>query len=295
MYPHTAVLRLTHQSSNSSQLTLDLNLRSWFIVSGMKMGYKVKELAELAGISERTLRYYDSIGLLKPERDRANGYRVYRQAQVDQLQQILFYREMGFALAQIKAILLAPDYSPEAALREHLTALRKKETDIRALIRNVEKSIRALEGETSMTDQEKFEGFKARILRENEAKYGVEVRARFGEKAAEESNRKVAGMSQEQWARQEQLAMKVLQLLREGMATGDPAGDIAQAAANAHRRWLSLFWGEGTYTRASHLALAEGYLTDARFTAYYDEQAGAGATQFLRDAVALYAQGAKEP
>ena len=123
----------------------------------------------------------------------------------------------------------------------------------------------------------------------------MEVRARFGEKAAEESNQKVAGMSQEQWARQEQLAIEVLQLLREGMATGDPAGDIAQAAANAHRRWLSLFWGEGAYTKASHLALAEGYLTDARFTAYYDDKAGSGSTQFLRDAVALYAQGAKEP
>lgn len=258
------------------------------------MGYRVKELAELAGVSERTLRYYDAIGLLKPDRDRVNGYRIYRQAQVDQLQQILFYREMGFALAQIKAILLAPDYSPEAALREHLTALRKKETEIRTLIRNVEKSIRAMEGETSMTDQEKFEGFKTRILRENDAKYGAEVRARFGEKAAEESNRKLAGMSQDQWAHQEQLALEVLQLLRESIANGNPASKPAQAAADAHRRWLVLFWGEGAYTKASHLALAEGYLTDARFIAYYDDQAGAGATQFLRDAIEVYARGEPE-
>lgn len=66
------------------------------------MGYTVQELARLAGISPRTIRYYDEIGLLKPARFSTSGYRLYGQAEVDRLQQILFYRELGVELKAIK-------------------------------------------------------------------------------------------------------------------------------------------------------------------------------------------------
>ena len=252
------------------------------------MTYRIKELAQLAGVSTRTLRYYDAIGLLKPERQRANGYRLYGEAQVNALQEILFYRELGFELEQIRQLMTAPAYSREASLRAHLAALREKQANIQALVQTVEKTIRAIEGEMTMSDEEKFEGFKKRLIHENDEKFGAEVTEKFGRAAVEESNRRLAGMTASQWAQQERLSEAIFKLLAEGMASGDPAGESAQAAADAHRQWLGLFWGEGAYSKESHLALAEGYVSDSRFTAFYDERLGDGAARFLRDAIAVY-------
>ena len=84
--------------------------------------YTVKELARLTGLTPRTLRYYDSIGLLCPGRGRENDYRLYGSEEVDRLQQILLYRDMGVPLEEIKALLSAPDFDRERALREHLEA-----------------------------------------------------------------------------------------------------------------------------------------------------------------------------
>ena len=90
------------------------------------MEYTVQALAQLAGVTPRTLRWYDQQGLLKPARITAAGYRIYGPEQVDRLQSILFYRELGLELAAIRALLDAPDYDRQTMLRQHLQQLRQK-------------------------------------------------------------------------------------------------------------------------------------------------------------------------
>src|SRR3954451_1504741 len=105
------------------------------------MEYTVQKLASLAGVSTRTLRYYDEIGILKPARINSSGYRIYGPAEVDRLQQILFYRELGVSLDHIKKIITAPSFNGPIALKEHHEQLLDKRKQLDLLIANVEKTI----------------------------------------------------------------------------------------------------------------------------------------------------------
>ena len=249
------------------------------------MEYTVHELAELDGITARTIRYYDEIGLLKPARKNSSGYRINRGAEVDRLQQIMFYRELGVGLSDIKNIMNSPLFNRIEALKEHRARLIEERKRLEMLIANVEKTIDMLEGRIIMTDKEKFEGFKKKLVEENEAKYGREVRERWGDEALEASNQKVLNMSQEDYENVTKLAEDVNKTLSEAMETGDPASEIAQRCADLHRQWLTYFWKE--YNKEAHAGLAQMYVDDERFKAYYDK-VKPGAAEFLRDAIHIY-------
>jgi len=254
------------------------------------MHYKVNELARLSGLSTRTLRYYDQIGLLTPEKTESNGYRIYGQAEVDKLQQILFYRELGLALDEIKTIVDNPGFNPQKSLEAHLSALKSKRERIDALIENVKNTITAQKEGRTMSDKEKFEGFKHQLISENTQKYGKEVSQKYGKDVVEASNQRLAGMTQAQWEKQESLSTQIFESLKVAMAKHDPACEEAQQAARLHAEWLRMFWKEGAYSKQAHLALAEMYISDPRFTAFYDEKLGEGTAQLLRDAIAIYTQ-----
>ena len=102
------------------------------------MEYSIQELSRLSGVTTRTLRWYDQIGLLKPSRVAESGYRYYGPAEVDRLQQILFFRELEFPLAEIKAILASPAYDRTAALTAQRALLRAKRDRLDGLLRLVE-------------------------------------------------------------------------------------------------------------------------------------------------------------
>ena len=123
------------------------------------MGYTVKQVAALSGVSIRTLRFYDEIGLLKPARYRQNGYRIYQEEHLLTLQQILFYRELGFALKQIQEILARADFEKLAALQSHRKVLDQNLARTRALIETIDKTIQHLKGTEKMEDREMFIGF----------------------------------------------------------------------------------------------------------------------------------------
>ena len=161
------------------------------------MTYTIKKLATLAGISTRTLRYYDEIGLLTPSRMEESEYRIYGEAEVDRLQQILFYREMDLELSAIREILDAESFEQMVALKSHLAELQKKRHRLDLLIDNVTKTIKKEEGVEQMSDQEKFKGFKEAIIRENEANYGEEIRSKYGEEMVAVSNAKMMNLSEE--------------------------------------------------------------------------------------------------
>jgi DNA-binding transcriptional MerR regulator len=249
------------------------------------MEYTVQKLSKLAGISPRTVRYYDEIGLLKPARINSSGYRIYGQKEVDMLQQILFYRELGMELESIKVIITSPSFDRAGALKEHHARLLERRSQLEKLIANVEKSIAETEGRIKMNDREKFEGFKQKMIEENEEKYGKEIREKYGEEAVEQSNRKFGSMTKEQYDEFTALGTRLMDSLKEAYASGDPAGELAQKAAELHRQWLSFTWP--SYSKQAHASLAQMYVDDERFKAYYDKEQP-GLAEFLRDAIYVY-------
>ncbi|HEX7712445.1 MAG TPA: MerR family transcriptional regulator [Bacillota bacterium] len=249
------------------------------------MEYTVHKLSKLAGVSTRTLRYYDEIGLLAPAKINTSGYRLYGRDEVDRLQQILFYRELGVGLEKIKQIITAPSFDRNNALREHREQLLEKRRQLDLLIATIDKTIATTEGRITMSDQEKFEGFKQNLIDENERKYGTEIRTKYGNEVVDKSNAKVKGMSQADYEEVTKLAQEILDTLKAAMKTGDPAGPLAQKAADLHRRWLSFYW-DG-YTKEAHAGVAQMYVDDERFKAYYDRNQP-GMAEFLRDAVLVY-------
>jgi DNA-binding transcriptional MerR regulator len=249
------------------------------------MEYTILKLAGMAGISTRTLRYYDEIGILKPARMNSSGYRIYGQKEVDRLQQIMLYREMGVNLSSIHEILSSDSYDDTAALAEHLTKLLAQRQQLDLLITNVEKTIQYRKGKIKMSDKEKFNGFKQKMIDENEKKYGKEIREKYGDEQVEQSNKKLLNMTEEQYNSFQKLEQEVLDTLEAAFVIGDPAGELAQKAADLHRQWLSYTWG--SYSKEAHAGVAQMYVDDERFTKYYDKKQP-GMAAFLRDAVRIY-------
>jgi DNA-binding transcriptional MerR regulator len=252
---------------------------------GDEVEYTVQKLAKLAGVSTRTLRYYDEIGILKPARINSSGYRIYGQNEVDRLQQILFYRELGVNLTDIKQIMTNPAFDESKALKEHREQLLDKRKQIDLLIANVDKTIAQKEGRGIMSDQEKFEGFKKKALEENEKKYGNEIREKYGDETVKQSNEKFMNMSKEDHEAVTRLSEELMETLSDAMKTGDPAGELGQKAAELHKQWIMYFWPQ--YSKEAHAGLAQMYVDDERFTAYYDKQQP-GTAEFLRDAIFVY-------
>lgn len=249
------------------------------------MEYSIKSLAKLAGISTRTLRYYDEINLLKPLRINSSGYRIYGDKEVDMLQQILFYKALELPLEKIKEIIASEDFDTKKALYMHKENILKKQEELRKLLINVEKTICSLEGGITMSAEEKFEGFKKSIIEENEKKYGTEIREKYGDYKVEESYKKLGNLTKEQWDEAQILASEINEKLKEAIKVGEPKSEEARDIVEMHKRWLSFF---GNYPVQAHLGLGQMYVDDERFTAYYDNAAGEGAAVFLRDSIAAY-------
>ena len=140
---------------------------------------------------------------------------------------------------------------------------------------------------TKMEDGEKFEGFKTKLVEENEKQYGKEIREAYGDDAVEASNAKLMGMTEAQYQSVQDTETAMKEALLAGMEASDPAGADAQRAAELHRQWLCAFWKDGTYSKDAHRGITEMYVADDRFKKYY-EAIAPGAAEFLRDAVAVY-------
>ncbi len=247
------------------------------------MEYSINELSKLAGVSARTLRYYDEIGLLLPLRTNEAGYRFYGEKEVELLQQILFYRERGLALEQIKNIMYQRDFDVLSALYGHLEELENQKKRLDGLISIVKKTILVKKGEDNMSDHERFEILKERMIQENEAQYGQEVREKYGDASMEEAAQKMKNMSEEDFRCFQKLENEILLRLTEavvGKAT--PEGTEGKAIAQLHKEWLGMTWK--TYSKEAHKGLAAMYVMDERFTAYYDKNIQ-GCAAFLRKAI----------
>lgn len=247
------------------------------------MEYVISKFAQLAGISTRTLRHYDQIGLLKPLRVTDNGYRVYGPEQVDRLQQILLYRELDMELGQIKRALDDAEFSIDGALEQHRRMLHDKRDRLERIIQSIDKTINARKEERNMSDREKFEGFKMKLIDENEQTYGAEIRGKYGDKEIEESNCRLLNMTEGQYVQMKNIGEELQRLIESAVQNGDaPEAEKGSKAAELHRNWLCYTWTK--YSAQAHKNLAQMYIDDERFTKHYDKDVK-GCAKFLRDAI----------
>lgn len=183
-------------------------------------------------------------------------------------------------------ILKDPDFNSLQALEDHKAELLKRLTQTNLLIDTVNKTIKQLKGEKEMTDNEKFEGFKKQLIDENEHKYGKEVAEKYGEQTKNESNAKLMKLTPEEYDQMTKLAADMNTLLEKAVQEGaDPTGKEGLAIAQMHKNWLGFTWPN--YSKEAHCGVAQMYVGDERFTAYYDK-AVTGCAVFLRDAVIAY-------
>ena len=251
------------------------------------MNYTVKQLSALTGLTPRTLRWYDTIGLLRPRRNGENDYRIYGPAEVERLTQILLYREMGLSLEEIGRLLDDPAYDRTAALRQQLDRLLAQRQQVDRLISVVTGALAEEKGENNMSDQQKFEALRDRVLQENEENYGREAREKYGDRAVDDAGARLRTKDQAAWARMEADAAGYQAALVRAMAEGDPAGESAREACRLHGQWLLHTWRPEMLTPEAHVALVEMYDQDPRFRAYY-EQVAPGCAAFFGRAIRAY-------
>ena len=252
------------------------------------MEYGIREVTELAGVSARTLRYYDEIGLLKPARVSEAGYRFYGERELELLQQILFYRERGFDLKQIQKVLYQKDFDILHALEELLSVLEKQQARTEALIRTVRLTIASKKGETEMSQQEKFEAFKKEQIQKNEEAYGAEIREKYGEAEVDASNRNMLKMSREEWEEFQKLEEEIRRKLEAGVSAGMlPDSEEAKEIVQLHKAWLCKTWPK--YTAEAHKGVVAMYVMDERFRKYYDREVP-GCAELLKQAVEYWAE-----
>ena len=247
--------------------------------------YTVKQLSKLAGVTPRTLHHYDEIGLLKPSRVGENGYRYYGEESVLRLQQILFYRELGMPLEDIKKIMGRRDFDVLGALYSHKEALQKQVTRLNRLITTVDNTIHHLKGTTIMSEKGLFEGFSE----EQQEEYAAEAEKMYDPETVRESNRKWKSYS----------ATKKESILAEGnaiytdMIAAMPRGAAspeAQAIVERWRKHMDYFW---TPNLDQLQAIANGYNDDPRFKENFDKMHPQLA-EFMREAVKVYVANQKK-
>jgi DNA-binding transcriptional MerR regulator len=233
---------------------------------------KIKEVADLAGISVRTLHHYDEINLLKPDSLSEAGYRLYSEENIETLQQILFFKSLGLPLKQIQDIITSPTFDRHEALNLHLSMLHEKRNQLDKMIATVEKTIQYTKGEIQMTNKEKLEGFDF-----SHNHYEQEARERWGDKAVDDANKKISGLSQDEFN-------EIYKELAEARHL-DPQSNEAQVSIE---KWYNMLNKIGNYSLDAFKGLGQMYVDDERFTKNID-QFGEGLAVFMRDAMSAYA------
>jgi len=247
------------------------------------MEYSTGELARMAGITTRTLRWYDEKGLLRPCRTDSAGVRYYSSAEVDRLQQIMFYRELDFDLNRIKQCLDDPGKNRLTALKEQLALMETEASRMERIIIALKKNICAEERNETMSDISKFDAFKKELVNENERRYGDEARQKYGDESVDRANKSMLNMSPGEYETWEQLGKDILSALERSVKdASSPASETGRAIAQMHARWLEM--SAGQYSPEMHRGIAQMYTMDERFTAYYDRNIP-GCAQFLASAV----------
>jgi DNA-binding transcriptional MerR regulator len=243
------------------------------------MIYTVKKLADIAGLSVRTLHYYDELGLLKPKSRTANGYRYYDDEAIVQLQQIMFFRELGFGLNEIKKILADPGFDVIEALQSHRTLLSKKAERIDELLATIDKTIKNLKGEKNMPIKEYYEGFSDEQIE----KYRREVRERWGEKTLEDSEARIIDMGKEKFKALQDEGGAIFKAISDNMSKGYDSKEV-QGLVAEWRNWLENF---SHYSEEAVLGLGQSYSQCPDFIKFFSKY-NCNLPEFLTKAIEYY-------
>jgi DNA-binding transcriptional MerR regulator len=227
------------------------------------VSYTVKQLSRLAGVSARTLHYYDEIGLLKPDAIRPNGYREYGDVAVQKLQQILFYRELDLKLEEIRAMVSRPDFDAVEALEAHRVSLKGRAARLERLIQTVDDTLLHMKGLKEMSQKQLFVAFSD----EEQEKYAREAEQMFDPAIVKESNRKFKSLSGAEKQRIFEEGNQIYADMVAAMPKGAGSPE-AQVIVERWRKHMDYFW---TPSLEQLLGLAEMYNSDARFKANFDK------------------------
>ncbi|MEW5848055.1 MAG: MerR family transcriptional regulator [Myxococcota bacterium] len=242
------------------------------------MGYTVKAVSKLAGVSVRTLHHYDAIGLLKPAQVSGAGYRLYSDDDLQRLQQILFFRELEFSLQEVADIMNDPTFDRRQALLNHKHALMARQQELRQLIKTIDRTLDSLERNTPMKDKEMFEGF-------DPSKYEEEAKQRWGNTPAwKESQRRTKKYTKEDWAAIKQEASEITNGIASRMDRGPSDPEVQQYVQRFHQHINDRYY---TCPAEMFRGLGDMYVQDERFTANY-ERIKPGLAQFMRSAMHVY-------
>ncbi|MEU6373284.1 MerR family transcriptional regulator [Streptomyces sp. NPDC046909] len=244
------------------------------------MSYSVGQVAGFAGVTVRTLHHYDDIGLLAPsERSRA-GHRRYSDTDLDRLQQILFYRELGFPLDEVAALLDDPRTDPRTHLRRQHELLTARIEKLQKMAAAVEHAMEARTMGINLTPEERFEVFGDK----DPEQYAEEAEQRWGgTEAYAESQRRAARYTKDDWKRMQAEVDDWSERYAAVVAAGDPpTGEAAMDLAEEHRLHIDRWFYACSYDM--HQNLAGMYVADERFKAFYDSM-HPGLAEHLKDAI----------
>jgi DNA-binding transcriptional MerR regulator len=251
-------------------------------------GRSIGRAAELAGVTVRTLHHYDAIGLLAPSGRTPSGYRRYSAADLDRLRRILFYRELGFSLEDIAALLDDPAVGAVGHLRRQRRLLGEHIARLQRMAAAVDRELEAKGMGIDLTPEEKFEVFGAEYA-EYEAEYQQEAEQRWGDTDTwAQSSGRTAGYTKEDWLRVKSEADRIDQRIAGAVRDGTaPDGAEGMAVAQAHREHIGRWFYDCSYPM--HRGLAEMFIADPRFTAYYERRVAGGA-RWMHDAILANAE-----
>ncbi|MGW1123992.1 MULTISPECIES: MerR family transcriptional regulator [unclassified Streptomyces] len=244
------------------------------------MEHSVGQVAGFAGVTVRTLHHYDTIGLLSPGGRSHAGHRRYDDADLDRLQQILFYRELGFPLDEIADLLDDPDADPQEHLRRQHALLSHRIEELQRMAAAVETAMEARRMGINLTPEEKFEVFGDK----DPDQYAEETERRWGStEAYAESQRRTARYSKEDWQRMKAETDSWSERYTALMEAGEPAdGERATDLAEEHRLQICTWFYACDHE--FHRCLGGMYVADPRFKAHYDAMRP-GLAEHLRDAI----------
>ena len=243
-----------------------------------RQGHTVGEVARFSRVSVRTLHHYDEIGLLQPQGRTESGYRLYTDRDLERLQQVLFFRELGFALDDVSRILRDPHFDRRQALIAQRAMLVEKGKRLEAMVALVDRTLDSLGKGTVMSTEEIFEADF------DPGAYEAEVKERWGKTDTyAESKRRTKGYTKEDWQRVRQEADAITAGLADLFAQGATPGDArAIELVEKHRLHIDRWFYPCSH--AMHVGLGEMYVSDPRFAQYYDKRRE-GLAQFVCDAI----------
>ena len=243
------------------------------------MSYSVGDVARTSGVTVRTLHHYDEIGLLRPSGRSAAGYRQYDDGDLERLQEVLFYRELGFGLDEITGLVEVPTFHRDQILKQQRGLIERQIDRLNSMVKAVDRALQAHQEGRTLNKEEMFDVFGDF----NPAEYEDEVRERWGEtEAYAESNKRTARYTKDDWKRLGAEAGEINQRLADLFAAGtDPEHEDCMDAAEQDRLHIDSWFYPCSHEM--HAGLGEMYVADPRFTRFWDDYQP-GLTAFVRDA-----------